>query len=44
MARLLIFGIAIGWYFVTAGTALAQATSEQFSPRVRALLDAMTLA
>lgn len=42
--RLLISGIAIGGYFAMAGTALAQATAEQFSPRVRSLLEAMTLA
>jgi beta-glucosidase len=40
----LIGVLAIGWYFASAGTALGQATAEQFSPRVRALLEAMTLA
>ncbi len=42
--RSLISAIAIGCYFAMAGTALAQTTSAQFSPRVRSLLEAMTLA
>ncbi|HKU17221.1 MAG TPA: glycoside hydrolase family 3 C-terminal domain-containing protein [Steroidobacteraceae bacterium] len=42
MIRLLICGIAFA-SCATTGTALAEATSEQFSPRVRALLEAMTL-
>lgn len=44
MVRWLISGAAIGMYFATAGAALAQPTSEQFSPRVRSLIEAMTLA
>jgi beta-glucosidase len=44
MARLLISGIALGWYLATAGTAFAQNTAGQFSPRVRSLLETMTLA
>lgn len=44
MGRLLINGIAIGWFFAMAGAALADAPAAEFSPRVRSLIEAMTLA
>jgi beta-glucosidase len=44
MIRLLTCAIAIGCYFAISAAAHAQTTSQQFSPRVRSLLEAMTLA
>ena len=44
MVRLLISGIAVGLCLATAAPASALVTPEQFSPRVRSLLESMTLA
>jgi beta-glucosidase len=44
MVRALIFGIAFASHLATSATALAHETAEQVSPRVRSLIEAMTLA
>lgn len=44
MARVLIAVLAVGSYLATSAAALGQETAEQFSPRVRSLIEAMTLA
>ena len=44
MVRLLTSAIALGLYFASAGPAVAEPKSEQSSPRVRSLVESMTLA